>query len=433
MESPKTFQNQNSGTFQPIIHVGFSSAAALWVTWFVTHVPWIGVSAPVATGLVVAVWFASILAFSRGVTKQSAIPACAGAGLFSALIGLRVLGSKLVQTGNTLIPNAALIAGGFLATGVVVGSVAGIARRSMGASAPDSWLPRFAWSVVSAAAPLLFIGGLVTSTNSGMAVPDWPTSYGANMFLYPLGNAPTSVFLEHSHRLFGTLLGLGSILLMIWVLISEPRVWVKVWATCIFVAVCLQGLLGGQRVRTGSTDPAMDSRITALIHGVSAQIIFAALVALAIFLSRLFVAAQPATNDPKARSLRAISGAALHTTLLQLIFGAIYRHSRSSHALWTHAGFSLFVVVISAFAGFRAAACAGDTPIDRSFRVWGKWLVALVGLQFILGWAAFGLGTERVLTDSVLQAVVRTAHQANGALLLAVTTIVAILARRRSP
>ena len=67
-------------------------------------------------------------------------------------------------------------------------------------------------AAVVAVAPLLFVGGLVTSTNSGMAVPDWPNTFGSNMFLYPLGpRAQPDVYLEHSHRLFGTLVGLATL------------------------------------------------------------------------------------------------------------------------------------------------------------------------------------------------------------------------------
>ena len=73
-------------------------------------------------------------------------------------------------------------------------------------------LHRFAAFVVAATAILIFAGGLVTSTGSGLSVPDWPNTFGTNMFLYPLGpRAAPDVFLEHSHRLFGTLVGLSAI------------------------------------------------------------------------------------------------------------------------------------------------------------------------------------------------------------------------------
>src|SRR5262249_17734296 len=147
-------------------------------------------------------------------------------------------------------------------------------------------------------APLVFIGGLVTSTNSGMAVPDWPNTYGSNMFLYPLGpRVRPDVFFEHAHRLFGTLVGLTTLVLMVWTLIAERGVGVRRPAIAAFVLVCLQGVLGGIRVRMGSADPEQDNRALAMLHGVLAQLTFGVVVACAVFLSPAYAQA-PAGIDP---------------------------------------------------------------------------------------------------------------------------------------
>src|SRR5206468_11080712 len=53
-------------------------------------------------------------------------------------------------------------------------------------SACHPWLDRFAWLTAGATFLLLGLGGLVTSHEAGLAVPDWPTTYGYNMFLFPL-------------------------------------------------------------------------------------------------------------------------------------------------------------------------------------------------------------------------------------------------------
>lgn len=80
-----------------------------------------------------------------------------------------------------------------------------------------------------------------------MAVKGWPDSYGANMFLYPISlmNNP-HIYLEHTHRLFGSLVGLTTLVLMIWVLAKEPREWVDLgrspsscWSSC---RACWAGL-----------------------------------------------------------------------------------------------------------------------------------------------------------------------------------------------
>src|SRR5438874_12260522 len=71
--------------------------------------------------------------------------------------------------------------------------------------------------------PLIFVGGLVTTYRVGMAVPDWPTTFGMNMFLYRFWEAAWGVFIEHGHRLYGAAVGLATIVLMVWFLVAERR------------------------------------------------------------------------------------------------------------------------------------------------------------------------------------------------------------------
>jgi hypothetical protein len=129
--------------------------------------------------------------------------------------------------------------------------------------------------------------------------------------------------------------------------------------------------------------------------------------------------------------------AALHTTLLQLIFGALYRHTRSPHALYVHIGFSFIVAILVAFVGFKAMAfgkkhedAKGSLPALIGPLGWALSLV--VALQFTLGWVAFlvGGGAEAA---TVAQALTRTAHQANGAAMLGLVTVVYTIAMRLSP
>jgi cytochrome c oxidase assembly protein subunit 15 len=263
-----------------------------------------------------------------------------------------------------------------------------------------------------------------------MAVPDWPQTFGDNMFLYPLTGAATNIFLEHSHRLFGTLVGLATLALMGWTLAVEDRRWVKVWAIAIFAFICFQGVLGGSRVLA-------DSRVMAMIHGISAQVILAGIVALATFLSPAFRAAAEAPDGsvlPK--RFRVVATASLHAVLLQLVFGALYRHTRSNHALWTHAAFALLVLAAVAVAGFavmsarRAISDGPRAPLARALTTSGWWLIAVVAVQFLLGWVAFFVGGRERESASVAQALIRTAHQANGALLLTVATAAAVMAKR---
>src|SRR5436190_22037818 len=89
------------------------------------------------------------------------------------------------------------------------------------------WLNRFAWLTAAATLLLIGLGGLVTSKEAGMAVPDWPTSYGYNMFLFPIHLWTGGIFYEHTHRLLASLVGLLTSILAVWLWVREPRVWLR--------------------------------------------------------------------------------------------------------------------------------------------------------------------------------------------------------------
>src|SRR5436189_3415338 len=112
-------------------------------------------------------------------------------------------------------------------------------------SARHPWLDRFAWLTAGATFLLLGLGGLVTSHEAGMAVPDWPTSYGYNMFLFPFAKwwHSGNVFYEHSHRLFASGVGLLTTVLAVWLWLKESRTWVRWLGIAAFLGVVLQGVL----------------------------------------------------------------------------------------------------------------------------------------------------------------------------------------------
>lgn len=423
----------------PALVVGMAAATGVWVLWFVTHLPYLRLPEHLTMPVIVAAWFACFVAAGWNLARRDAWKAGALAGLFSALVGLPVIGSKLrpqmVEGGPAdpnVIPAAPAMVLGFVLAGVTLGLVGtfvgsrlrrGDARGSEGVD----WLHRFAWVTCATAAPLLFVGGLVTSVDAGMAVPDWPGTYGSNMFLYPLGpRVPAGIYLEHAHRLFGTLLGMAAIVLVIWAWCSRHSTFVKVWATGLLLFIILQGVLGGGRVLA-------DSRMMAAFHGVAAQVIFAGLVALAVFVSPAYPTLLGAGGGGSKR-LRIFATAALHTTFIQLVFGAIYRQLRHSHVLWTHAAFAMVVLVLAIIAGFAAMAFLRDAEEPRpgrGIRRAGGLLVGVVFVQFVLGWAAFMVTSGQSLdTTSIPAALVRTAHQANGALLVGVAAYLVVMARQ---
>ena len=115
--------------------------------------------------------------------------------------------------------------------------------------------------------PLLYVGGSVTTYRVGLAVPDWPQTFGINMFLYDFWNAPFGVRVEHTHRLYGAAVGMATLLLAGWFLVFERRRWMKGLGVLAVVAVIVQGVLGGTRVTQVST-------LLAAVHGVVGQAFF---------------------------------------------------------------------------------------------------------------------------------------------------------------
>lgn len=353
----------------------------------------------------------------------------------------------------SLKPGAFLMALGFLVLGTLLGLIGGGVGKLF--SRPrhraidveenrKRWLGRFGIVATIAVVPLLIVGGLVTSSNSGMAVPDWPNTYGSNMFLYPIGpRAAPSVYLEHSHRLFGALIGLTAIALCALVFMYDRRAFVKYFALALLALVISQGILGGIRVLQGSVEAAQDAKWSRVFHGILAQIVFCFFVAIGVFLSPLYQRVRSTVSTGilrlghtgvKPRTFRIFSAAAMHSTILQLIFGAVYRHTRSAHALWTHMGFSVLVVVFVLLAAFAAGGMrTPDAPVQKFVRRIGLLASACVALQFLLGWLTFFLGGTGLQPQSIPEILMRTSHQANGALLLAITTIMMLWGRALSP
>src|ERR1700758_3307222 len=109
-------------------------------------------------------------------------------------------------------------------------------------------LHRFATFVAACTVLLLLAGSLVTSTNSGLAVPDWPTTYGWNMFTFPPSKWVGGILYEHGHRLIASTVGFLTVVLAAWLWRAERRRWMKMLGLAALVAVVLQGVLGGLTV-----------------------------------------------------------------------------------------------------------------------------------------------------------------------------------------
>lgn len=186
----------------------------------------------------------------------------------------------------------------------------------MAVSQSNYWLNRFAWFAAFCTLLLICSGGMVTSKGAGLAVPDWPTTFGYNMFLFPASKWIGGILFEHTHRLLASAVGLLTLILAAWLWFAEARRGVKMLGLVAAGAVILQGVLGGLRV-------TMLRDQIGIFHACLAQAFFGLLVFIALVTSRRWsVAAPPGRHS----SLRPI---ALITTILiyvQLMLGATMRH-----------------------------------------------------------------------------------------------------------
>jgi cytochrome c oxidase assembly protein subunit 15 len=165
---------------------------------------------------------------------------------------------------------------------------------------------------------LIVVGGLVTSKGVGMSVPDWPTTYGYNMFLFPYSKWVGGIFWEHSHRLIASGVGFVTLILAGVTLWKEQRTWVRWLAVIAFVLVCVQGVIGGKRV-TLSWDQL------GIFHAALAQSFFGLLLIIAAVTGKGFLAGKW-TGDAAAGSLRWLAVVALVLTYFQLGVAATIRH-----------------------------------------------------------------------------------------------------------
>ena len=295
------------------------------------------------------------------------------------------------------------------------------------------WLHRYAKFVSASTVLLIVAGGLVTSTGSGLSVPDWPTSYGWSMFTFPLTNMVGGIFYEHGHRLIASSVGLFTIVLALWMWRAERRRWVRALGFAALGAVVLQGVIGGITVLF-----FLPTAISTA-HAALAQIFFCLTVTIALVTSPGW------NNRPEGGwvSDRTLGRAATATTALvfaQILVGATMRHSDAGLAIpdfplvfgglvpphWT--------LQIAIHYAHRVGALVVFTAITTtSSYVWYRHrdrkevrrpatlLVGLVLVQILLG--GLVIWTQKDVA-------INTAHVITGALVLATSLILTLRSYR---
>lgn len=292
-------------------------------------------------------------------------------------------------------------------------------------------LHRLAIAVAGATLFLIFVGGLVTSTGSGLAVPDWPLSFG-QVFPRMVGG----VFYEHGHRMVAATVGFATVLLTLGAFLVETRRPVRMLALAATGTVVAQGLLGGLTVIL-LLPPAVS-----VAHACLAQAFLCLAVALAVTTSPSWESMRPTADggaSPVARAARLTAGA----VYVQLILGAIMRHTGAGLAIpdfplafgglvppfdrpgvAIHFAHRLGALVVLTAIAWTAATVRRDAGHDRRLAAPALLAVVLVALQVSLG--ALTVWSAKAVLPT-------TAHVAVGAALLATTFALALRAGRLAP
>ncbi|MGH9311659.1 MAG: COX15/CtaA family protein [Vicinamibacterales bacterium] len=298
--------------------------------------------------------------------------------------------------------------------------------------------------VAAATLSLIVAGAMVTSTGSGLAVPDWPTTYGYNMFAFPPSKWVGGVFYEHGHRLIASTVGFLTIILAVWLCRAEPRGWVRRLGLLALAAVIVQGILGGLTVRFFLPAPI------SIGHAGLAQIFFCLTVSIALFTSRGWISGyvapsgevargpSPAIDDD--RTLRRLTIATTALIYLQILLGATMRHTGAGLAIpdfpLAFGGLvpSRWDAAIAIHYAHRLGALAAALAVlATAAHVWyhhrgTRALVRPAALLVLLVAAQIVLGAFVVLTRKAVP--VNSAHVAIGALVLATSLVLALRAHR---
>jgi len=190
-----------------------------------------------------------------------------------------------------------------------------------------TWLNRFAWLTCIATLLLICSGGMVTSKGVGLAVPDWPTTFGYNMFLFPVSKWVGGILFEHTHRLMGSIVGFLTIILAMWLWLSENRQWVRNLGVIALGGVIVQGVLGGLRV-------TMMKDEIGIFHACMAQAFLGLLVVIALVTTNFWRTLENRPVDiQNFASTKTLAVAITIAIYVQLGLGATMRHQHRDLAI----------------------------------------------------------------------------------------------------
>ncbi len=292
------------------------------------------------------------------------------------------------------------------------------------------WPHRLAWVLACAVFPLIWMGGLVTSYDAGMAVPDWPTTRGH--WFYPLQEwlwQFNDLFLEHGHRTIAQLVGLLAIVLAIVLWRVESRRWMRWLGVVVLLGVIFQGVLGGLRVLFADLTLAK-------VHGCTAPLFFGLCTAMVTFTSTTWRQRPSAVANPEAAGLHRRTVIVSAAVYLLIVLGVQLRQLSPEawigwFAIWVWTKLTMVAVLIGLVAwlvSFVMRRFKNEPILRRRVGL----LVGLLTVQLLLGLATWVVNygfpgwfreyiwavDYTVASKGPLQAWTTTAHTAVGSLSL---------------
>jgi len=254
-----------------------------------------------------------------------------------------------------------------------------------------------------------------------LAVPDWPTTFGYNMFVFPWSKMIGGIFYEHSHRLVASCVGLLTIALVLTLWLKEARAWLRWLGVAALALVIFQGVLGGLRV-------VLLQQTLAIIHACFAQAFFALTVSLALFTSQEWHNPTPSAPLVEGGRLRRLATITTVLIYIQIIFGALLRHTGAR--LDAHLLFAALVAVHVILLLLRITRQHGaESALVRP----AFWLGGLLLGQLVLGAASyFGKFTAMMPLPAGVLVLTTTTHLIIGALMLVTSLTITLRAFRFS-
>lgn len=266
------------------------------------------------------------------------------------------------------------------------------------------WLARYTKLLAAATFFLIIAGGMVTSTDSGLAVPDWPLSYG--QWMPPMVGG---IFYEHGHRMIASLVGFMTLIFTIWCGITEKRRWLRKLGIAALGMVVAQGILGGLTVMFLLPAPI------SILHACLAQTFFATVIAIAYFYSKEWSneLSGSLSELPVFKKLALLTIALIY---LQLILGATVRHTDHRIVLVPHiAGAFLVIFHVVALAAYALRNFSEKKLIYPAVFLG---LISLIQISLGMGSFIYTMILPETIQPSFGRLFFVTSHQTLGALLL---------------